>query len=76
VPQLDFANSDRRFSRYQTIASASVASDRGANERTVNISKRAGYIQRGCWPNMCLIQFNKAWKASAFKANFMYKPVL
>ena len=70
------AKSDKRFSRSQTISSASVASDRGANERTVNVSKRAGYIKRGLRPNMCPINFHKAWKTTAFKANFMYKPVL
>jgi hypothetical protein len=76
VLQPDFAKSDRRFSWIQTISSASVASDRGANERTVNVSKRAGYIKRGFRPNMCPINFHKAWKTSAFKGNFMYKPVL
>lgn len=76
VLQPDFAKSDRRFSRLQTLASASVAADRGANERTVNVSKRAGHISRGFCPNMCPIQFNKAWKSAAFRANFMYKPVL
>jgi hypothetical protein len=76
VLQPDFAKSDKRFSRSQTISSASVASDRGANERTVNVSKRAGYIKRGLRPNMCPINFHKAWKTTAFKANFMYKPVL
>jgi hypothetical protein len=76
VLQPDFAKSDRRFSRLQTLASASVASDRGANERTVNVSKRAGHISRGFLPNMCPIRFNKAWKTAAFRANFMYRPVL
>ena len=76
VLQPDFAKSDRRFSRHQTMSSASVASDRGANERTVNVSKRAGYIKRGLRPHMCPINYHKAWKTSAFKANFMYKPVL
>ena len=39
VLQSDFAKSDKRFSRQQTIASALVASDRGANEQTVNVTK-------------------------------------
>ena len=30
-----------------TISSASVASDRGGNERVVNVSKRAGLISKG-----------------------------
>ena len=76
VLQPDFAKSDKRFSRVQTISSASVASDRGANERTVNVSKRAGYIKRGLRPNMCPINYHKAWKTSGFKSNFVYKPVL
>jgi hypothetical protein len=32
VLQPDYANSDRRFNRIETLASASVASDRGGNE--------------------------------------------
>jgi len=34
VLQPDYANSDRRFNRIETLASASVASDRGGNERS------------------------------------------
>jgi hypothetical protein len=45
VLQPDFAKSSRRFSRCQTISSALVALDRGANEQMVNVSKRAGYIK-------------------------------
>jgi len=37
VLQPDWANSDRRFNRTETLGSASVASDRGGNERSVNI---------------------------------------
>ena len=40
--QPDFKDSDRRSDRNQTISSASIASDRGDNERVVNVSKRAG----------------------------------
>ena len=47
VLQPDFKDSDKRFNRNQTISSASVASDRGGNERVVNVSKRAGLISRG-----------------------------
>jgi hypothetical protein len=47
VLQPDCANSDRRFNRIETLASASVASDRGGNERSVNVSKRAGFTCRG-----------------------------
>ena len=76
VLQPDWAASDRRFGRKETITSASVASDRGGNERSVNVSKRAGYIRRGFRPNMCPIRFNKAWRTWAFQSNFMFQPVL
>ena len=76
VLQPDCANSDRRFNRIETLASASVASDRGGNERSVNVSKRAGYISRGFRPNMSPVRFNKAWRTWAFQSNFMFKPVL
>lgn len=76
VLQPDWADSDRHFNRNETLGSASVASDRGGNERSVNVSKRAGYISRGFRPNMCPIRFNKAWRTWAFQSNFMFKPVL
>lgn len=76
VLQPDWAESDRHFNRNQTLGSASVASDRGGNERSVNVSKRAGFISRGFRPNMCPIRFNKAWRTWAFQSNFMFKPVL
>jgi hypothetical protein len=76
VLQPDWANSDRRFNRIETISSASVASDRGGNERSVNVSKRAGYINRGFTQNMSPVRFNKAWRTWGFQSNFMFKPVL
>lgn len=76
VLQPDWAESDRHFNRNQTLGSASVASDRGGNERSVNVSKRAGYVSRGLVPNQCPIRFNKAWRTWAFQSNFMFKPVL
>lgn len=76
VLQPDWAASDRHFNRLQKIASASVASDRGGNERSVNVSKRAGYISRGFKPNMCPRRFNQAWRTWCFQSNFMFKPVL
>lgn len=76
VLQPDWADSDRRFSRAETINSASVASDRGGNERSVNVSKRAGFISRGFRPNMCPVRFNKAWRTWTFQSNFMFKPHL
>jgi len=76
VLQPDWANSDRRFNRTETLGSASVASDRGGNERSVNVSKRAGYISRGFQPNMNPVRMNKAWRTWGFQTNFMFKPVL
>ena len=60
VLQPDWTDSDRRFNAVETLASSSVASDRGGNERSVNVSKRAGYINRGFRSNMCPVRFNKA----------------
>eukprot|EP00956_Cyclotella_meneghiniana_P040674 scaffold202164_cov66-Cyclotella_meneghiniana.AAC.2 len=76
VLQPDWADSDRTFNRYQTIGSASVASDRGGNERSVNVMKRPGYIRRGFQPNMCPIRFNKVWRTWGFQSNFMFVPIL
>ena len=76
VLQPDWASSDRRFGRLETVTSASVASDRGGNERSVNVSKRAGYISRGFKPNMNPARFNEAWRTWAFQSNFMFRPVL
>lgn len=76
VLQPVWAKSGQRFTRAETIASASVATDRGGNERAVNVAKRPGYINRGFQPNMCPKRLNKVWIASSFRANFMYEPVL
>jgi len=61
VLQPDFKESDKRFNRDQTISSASVASDRGGNERVVNVSKRAGLISKGFQSNADPIRFNTVW---------------
>ncbi|KAL7426167.1 hypothetical protein ACHAXH_000246 [Discostella pseudostelligera] len=76
VLQPVWAKSGERFTRVETIASASVATDRGGNERAVNVAKRPGYVNRGFHPNMCPKRLNKTWIASSFRANFMYEPVL
>ena len=76
VLQPDFKDSDKRFNRDQTISSASVASDRGGNERVVNVSKRAGLISKGYLPNADPTRFNKIWTTWSFLANFIYDPVL
>ena len=76
VLQPTFAPSDRRFSGKETKISASIASDRGGNERAVNVSKRSAYICRGFRPNMNPERFDMAWRSWSFKSNFMFKPVL
>ncbi|KAL7427990.1 hypothetical protein ACHAXH_000754 [Discostella pseudostelligera] len=76
VLQPTFAPSDRRFSGKETKISASIASDRGGNERAVNVSKRSAYISRGFRPNMNPERFDMAWRSCSFKSNFMFKPVL
>ena len=76
VLQPTFAPSDRRFNGSETKISASIASDRGGNERAVNVSKRAAYISRGFRPNMDSERFDIAWRTWNFKSNFMFKPVL
>ena len=76
VLQPDFKESDKRCNRDQTISSASVASDRGGNERVVNVSKRAGLISKGFQPNADPIRFNNVWLTWSFQANFMFDRVL
>ncbi len=55
---------------------SSVATDRGGNERGVNVCKRAWFVSRGFLPNMSPKQLNDAWITSAYQANFMFNPVL
>ena len=45
VLQSDFAKSNKRFCTSQTLRSASVATDRGGNERAVNVAKRAWFLK-------------------------------
>jgi hypothetical protein len=77
VAQPIYAKSDERFKGSDTIISASIASDRGGNERGVNISKRSGVIKRGFMnPNMDAQMFQDIWIMWSYQANFMYEPVL
>ena len=76
VLQPVFAKSDRRFTRDETLRTASVATDRAGNERAVNVCKRSWYIARGLTPNMSPKRMNDAWLTFAFQSNFMYDPVL
>ena len=76
VLQPVWAKNGEQFTHTETIASASVTADRGGNERAVNVAKRSGYVARGFQPNMCPKRLNKSWISSAFRANFMFEPVL
>ena len=76
VLQPDFTESDKQFNRNQTLRSAFVATDRGGNEREVNVSKRSWYVKQGFQPNSDPKQMNDAWLTWSFKSNFMFAPVL
>ena len=71
VIQPVFAKSDRKFTGLETITSASVASDRGGNERGVNVCKRSGFLQRGLRPKSCPIRLDNVWLTWSFTTNFM-----
>lgn len=71
-----FGKSDQHFKGSETKYSASLASDRGANERGVNVSKRSGLIKRGFKPGMDAAMFDDVWLSWGFMANFMYKQLL
>ena len=58
VLQPAFAESDKHFNRIQTLLSASVATDRGGNKRTINVAKRSWYVKRGFRPNSDTKQMN------------------
>ena len=71
-----FCKSDKRFSGARTLYSASIASDRGGNERAVLVSKRSGLIKRGFKTGMDAKQFQDAWLTWGFQSNFMFESVL
>ena len=74
--QPDFAKSDRKFRRKETLSSAQVAADRSGNERAVRLSKISGYLKRGLSNNQSLERFDQAWLAWGFQINFMFQKVL
>ena len=74
--QPDYARSDRKFHAKETIQSASIATDRSANERAVKICKMSSFLKRGLKNNGDPVRLDNAWLAWSFQANFMYKPVL
>jgi hypothetical protein len=76
VLQPHFAKADTKFTGNQTLYSASVASDRGGNERAVRLSKKAGFLSRGLQQNANVDRYCDSWLTWGFQVNFMYKPVL
>jgi len=76
VLQPVWAESDRRFGRDDTLLTAAVAHDRGANERAVNVCKRSWLVSRGFQPNGSANELNDAWMTWSFQVNFMFNPVL
>ena len=60
VLQLTFAESDKHFNFNQTLLSASVATDRGGNERAINVAKQSWYVKQGFRPNSDPKQMNDA----------------
>ena len=76
ISQPFFAKSDEKFNRHQTLRSAAVASDRGANERAVRLSKMSGFLKAGIRQNASVDRFADVWLAWSFQTNFMFKPVL
>ena len=73
--QPDFAKSDRKFRRKETLSSAAVASNRAANERAVKMAKLCGYVKRGLSQRQTFARLQKSWMAHGFQLNFMYLPV-
>lgn len=76
IAQPIFGKSDQRFKGSDTMFSASIASDRGGNERGVNVSKRSGVVKRGFKSGMDTQMFQDTWMTWGFQANFMFNPVL
>ena len=71
-----YGKSDQRFKGSQTMLSASIASDRGGNERAVNVSKRCGVVKRGFKESMDAKMFQDTWITWGFQSNFMFNPIL
>jgi hypothetical protein len=76
ISQPAFAKSDKKFTGLQTLRSAAIASDRGANERAVRICKLSGFVKRGKHQTANVDRFADVWLAWSFQANFMFSKVL
>ena len=76
MAQPAFCKSDKRFTGSNTLYSASIASDRGGNERAVLVSKRSGLIKRDFKTGADAKQLQDVWLTWGFQSNFMFKSVL
>lgn len=76
ILQPTFAKSDQQFTTNQLLSSAAIATDRGGNERAVNVCKQSGLLKRGLQQNGTMEDLDDAWLAWSFQANFMYNSVL
>ena len=64
------------FSTSQTLASDSTATDRGGNERAVNVAKRSWFLKRIFQKNSSAKLMDDSWMTWSFQCNFMYDPIL
>jgi hypothetical protein len=75
VLQPTFAKVDQKFTTYETIRSAAIASDRGGNERAVRLAKMSAYLLNGMKQKQSVETLCDVWLVWGFVCNFIYKPV-
>jgi hypothetical protein len=73
--QPDFAQSDKKFRRKETLSSAAVAASRAANERAVKLAKTSEYLKSGLKQRQSFQRLQHIWLAYGFQLNFMYQAV-
>ena len=76
VIQPAFAHSDEHFTAYDVLFSATVASDRGANERGVRLAKVPNFVKHGLRQNERCDRLADGWIVFGFQINFMYETFL
>ena len=74
--QPTFHRTDQKITSRNLLTSATIASDRGGNERAVRVCKYSNLIKRKLHKNSDPAVFNECWLAWSFQVNFMYRPVL
>lgn len=73
VRQPVFKKEGRRFTGFEVLKSASVASIRSGNERAVRKAKLCGWLRKGLMPRECPKRFDNVWLCWGFMINFMYR---